>query len=126
MYKKICDLRRVTEIDTDHVDSATVKRLKVFPFISTIEYSGSDIIMDAFKQRRKGIKLSENKTNLFIVAPYKDMKNGIRFRHFVKSEDPFICSYTLFGIMIHTSWGDESEDEVLSKYYKQLNLLNEY
>lgn len=125
LYKNICDLRRVTEIDTDHVDSATIKRLKVFPFISTIEYSDSDIIMDAFKQSRRGIKLSEKKTNLFIVAPYKEMKNGIKFRHFVKAEDPFICSYTPFGIMIHTAWGDESEDEVLSKYYEQLNINEE-
>lgn len=125
LYKNICDLRRVKEIDTDHVDSATIKRLKVFPFISTIEYSDSDIIMDKFKQRRRGIKLSENKTNLFIVAPYKDMKNGIKFRHFVKAEDPFICSYTPFGIMIHTAWGEEAEDEVLNKYYAQLNLLED-
>lgn len=122
LYKNICDLKRVTEIDTDYTDSATIKRLKVFPFISTNERSDSDIVADLFKQRETGIKLSREKTNLFIVAPYKDMKNGIKFRHFVKAEDPFICSYTSFGIMIHTAWGEEAEDEVLSKYYEQLKL----
>lgn len=125
LYKNICDLRRVTEIDTDYADSATIKKLKVFPFISTNEQSDSDIVADLFKQRETGIKLSREKTNLFIVAPYKDMKNGIKFRHFVKAEDPFICSYTPFGIMIHTAWGEEAEDEVLSKYYAQLNLLED-
>lgn len=125
LYKNICDLKRVTEIDTDYVDSATIKRLKVFPFISTKERSDYDIVADLFKQRETGIKLSREKTNLFIVAPYKDMKNGIKFRHFVKSKDPFICSYTPFGIMVHTAWGEEAEDEVLEKYYAQLNLLED-
>lgn len=42
-----------------------------------------------------------------------------------KPKDPFICSYTKYGIIVHTKWGEEADDEVLKKYYKQIKSLEE-
>lgn len=63
----------------------------------------------------------------FIAAPKKDMDFSESFLESLmpKPKDPFICSYTDYGIIVHTKWGEESEDEVLRKYYKQIKSLEE-
>lgn len=119
LSKNILALRKVIEVDASRVSKNNIKNLKVFPFIKPSDDDTEEVLL----QISGGIRLSSEATDLFIVAPYKDMKNGVKFSHFVKSEDPFICSYTPFGIMVHTAWGEEAEDEVLEKYYKQLNLF---
>lgn len=125
LSKNIRDLLKVEEVDLDIVDKQKAKTYKIFPFTDAKEYKSKGW-GNFSRERETGIKVSSNiPTNLFIVAPYKDMKNGVKFSHFVKSEDPFICSYTPFGIMVHTAWGEEAEDEVLEKYYKQLNLMEQ-
>lgn len=123
LSKNIWDLLKVEEVDLDIVGKSKANSYKIFPFTNAKEYTSKGWT-NSYRKRKTGIRVSSyNSTDLFIVAPYKDMKNGVKFSHFVKSEDPFICSYTPFGIMIHTSWGEEAEDEVLEKYYKQLNLM---
>lgn len=125
LSENIRDLLKVEEVDLDIVDKQKAKKYKIFPFTDAKEYKSKG--RGHFSgERETGIRVSSNiSTNLFIVAPNKEMKNGVKFSHFVKSKDPFICSYTPFGIMVHTAWGEEAEDEVLEKYYAQLNLLED-
>lgn len=47
--------------------------------------------------------------NIFICAPKKYMKNAPKTR--INYEDPFICAYTMYGIMILTSWDLEDSHE---------------
>lgn len=125
LNEHIHELIKVEEIDPEYVDESKIESYKIFPFIKSKEYLSTGIT-EMFRQRQTGVKVDDKgSTNLFIVAPYKDIKNGVRLRRFVKAEDPFICSYTTFGIMIHTAWGEEAEDEVLDKYHKMINLLEE-
>lgn len=66
-------------------------------------------------------------TDFFIAAPKKDMDFSESFLESLmpKPKDPFICSYTKYGIIVHTKWGEEADDEVLKKYYKQIKALEE-
>lgn len=109
LSKNILALRKVIEVDASRVSKNNIKNLKVFPFIKPSDDDTEEVLL----QIRGGIRLSSEATDLFIVAPYKDMKNGVKFSHFVKSEDPFICSYTPFGIMVHTAWGEEAANKAL-------------
>lgn len=58
-----------------------------------------------------------NEIYLFIAAPAQQMNTKVEFTERVISQDPFICSYSDFGIIIHSKWGEEAEDEILKKYY---------
>lgn len=64
-------------------------------------------------------------THFFIAAPKKDMNFNESFleKLIARPKDPFICSYTEFGMLVHTKWGEEADDEVLDKYYRQLGLI---
>lgn len=64
-----------------------------------------------------------SETFLFIAAPAKDMKVEYKFSKRVIPKDPFVCSYSEFGIIIHSKWGDEAEDKVIKEYeelFKQI------
>lgn len=116
LNRNILKLRYIDEINSDSITISReeMKMLEVFPFVIAKDYGVNYVFSERFVSSRD-VSLGTS-TELFIVAPYKDMENGIKFTKFVKSEDPFICSYTPFGVMIHTAWGEESEDEILSKY----------
>lgn len=64
-------------------------------------------------------------TDFFIAAPKKDMdfSESLLEKLIPKPKDPFICSYTKYGIIVHTKWGEEADDEVLKKYYRQIKAL---
>lgn len=77
------------------------------------------------KERDLDFVNTSSPTHLFIAAPKKDMNTSVSFLESLmpKPQDPFICSYTEYGILIYTKWGEEAEDEVLDKYYKKLKLI---
>lgn len=77
--------------------------------------------------KENSINISNDSFPFFIAAPKKDMDFSESFleKLMPKPKDPFICSYTDYGIIVHTKWGEESEDEVLRKYYKQIKALEE-
>ena len=63
---------------------------------------------------------------MFICAPAKYMNNRedkVRFSIRPRTEDPFICSLTPFGVVIHSMWGKEAEDESLRKYKELFSKL---
>lgn len=58
--------------------------------------------------------------DMFICAPANEMnnsKNKVKFSVFTpRTDDPFICSLTPYGVVIHSMWGREAEDETIKKY----------
>lgn len=102
------------------------KELKIFSRIPLLYNTGRGFDWNADKQFGKEgfgkamfrVDRDENLKNLFICAPRQEMKNGLKIRTISKkqAEDPFICSFCDYGIIIYTAWGKEAEDEMLNKY----------
>ena len=64
--------------------------------------------------------------HLFICAPKKHMKSDRKVKLSLaprKTDDPFICSLTKYGVIIHSMWGKEAEDTTLSKYKELFSSL---
>lgn len=64
--------------------------------------------------------LGVERVGMFICAPANEMnnsKNRVKFSVFTpRTDDPFICSLTPYGVVIHSMWGREAEDEAIKKY----------
>ena len=59
----------------------------------------------------------ELSNDFFIAAPENEMINKIEsVRIRVRPEDPFIISLHKHGVLVHTMWGDEANDELVAKY----------
>lgn len=60
------------------------------------------------------------KQTLFIACPPQYLKNpGITIQP--KPVDPAIFQFTPFGVLVHTIWGEEAEDEAF-KHFMEVNL----
>lgn len=118
LHKNILDLCFVESVYDTQLTEEQKEAIQLFPFMHyTGDYYTDELLAIKTNKRREFIKeYNSVPTKLFIVAPAQDMENTVKFEKFVRSEDPFVCSYTPFGIMIHTKWGEESEDEILKKY----------
>lgn len=127
---KLPDLYFVRELRNTKggLNEHKLSRVKIFPFATEIN--------SHYVRRYNVISIGEITTNyhsdmhyvqskLFIAAPKRDMDFSESFLDKImpKPKDPFVCSYTDYGILIHTKWGEEAEDEVLKRYYKQLELI---
>ena len=101
--------------------------LNLFPLaLCNIEaYSYNDEII--YDLENNGVKFDESvnnlgkkRINMFICAPANEMnnsKNRVKFSVFTpRTDDPFICSLTPYGVVIHSMWGREAEDEAIKKY----------
>ena len=65
-----------------------------------------------------------SKSGMFIAAPREKMKNSEKSIRFIPApKDPFICSLVPYGVVIHSRWGKEAEDETLNKYDNLFNRL---
>lgn len=83
----------------------------------------NEIILDL---KNNGVKLEcvnnldIKRVGMFICAPANEMnnsKNKVKFSVFTpRTDDPFICSLTPYGVVIHSMWGREAEDETIKKY----------
>lgn len=63
-------------------------------------------------------------SGMFIAAPREKMKNAEKSIRFMPApKDPFICSLVPYGVVIHSRWGKEAEDETLNKYDNLFNRL---
>lgn len=72
------------------------------------------------------LKVEKLDENLFIVAPKKEMRNCIDEKIIARPKDPFVCSYSKHGVLIHSKWGAESEDELMVRYdhlYRELSMI---
>ena len=126
------------EFYNDRIINIIPSELKRFPFI-IVEHEdeelqwmrGKDCLGTNYRQCHNDIKyaifarnLVGDYTKLFICAPEKMMVSlgkGISFR---RAKDPFICSYTQYGILILTKWGEEASSKVIKKYKKLNNLID--
>lgn len=123
LHKNIFDLCFVKSVFDHLLTEEQKEAIQLFPFMhDTGDYYTDELLAIKTEGRRQYIKdYDHSSTRLFIVAPAQDMENTVKFEKFVRSEDPFVCSYTPFGIMIHTKWGEEAEDEILKKYEELIN-----
>lgn len=124
-YETYC-IKEVTFYRGYELPKDRKKLLNLFPFAlcDRKAYSyNNEIIYDL---ANNGVKL-ENVNNLgmervglFICAPANEMnnsKNRVKFSVFTpRTDDPFICSLTPYGVVIHSMWGREAEDETIKKY----------
>lgn len=118
----ISSLRRITEVPSRFIVSKeSQQNINRFPFVEskTVGYTIVDHIIALNKTVGSyELNFAPGLTKLFIAAPAKDMKvEGVKFSKFIETKDPFICSYSPYGIIIHSKWGEEAEDEILKKYY---------
>lgn len=66
--------------------------------------------------------------DLFIAAPIEEMNETMQFtvpeRKIIPiNNDPFVFQVTPIGVMIHSKWGEESEDKVFEEYKRINNLM---
>lgn len=116
-----------------------IKRsLKSFPITilsSNSGYYSDTLIKDFLKNFYKESEINKisrfdyhpfGDNMLFIIAPKNYMNNAnqkLRFRSRPKTDDPFICSLTKYGVVIHSKWGKEAEDKTFEKYSRLFNNL---
>ncbi len=71
--------------------------------------------------------LDVERVDMFICAPANEMNNSkdrVKFSVFTpRTDDPFICTLTPYGVVIHSMWGREAEDETIKKYKALFNRL---
>ena len=84
---------------------------------------GSDILDIAGKLKWGNLQNFDGEilssTSMLIACP-KEFLNNPEVEISVNPVDPIIFQYCPYGVLIHTMWGEESEDIVLKKY-KELN-----
>jgi hypothetical protein len=59
-------------------------------------------------------------TQFLIAAPKTHFKDNFKIE--IRPKDPIVFQICPYGILIHSVWGEEADDEVLAKYRKTLNL----
>lgn len=111
LQQEIKSLSRITKIHKKY--KKYKKEIFRFPFIT------KDMYIPAINEQilRGFIDIKSNESKLFIVAPIQEMKDtNIEFSTKIKTEDPFVCAYTKYGIIVFSKWGTEAEDEIIKKY----------
>lgn len=63
------------------------------------------------------------KETMFIACPADQLKVQ-PLKIVEKATDPIVFQYSPYGIIIHTMWGEESEDIVIEEYKRLNNLMN--
>lgn len=119
-------IKEVTFLENYELPKDRKRLLNLFPLAlcNREAYSYSDgIIRDLANNgvRFGGVNnLDVERVNMFICAPANEMnnsKNKVKFSVFTpRTDDPFICSLTPYGVVIHSMWGREAEDETIKKY----------
>lgn len=114
--KQLCRVKEIYYTLNEPITSEEKDNLSRFPFV--IRNRDSFWSRDFAPSINRDISCSiGNENYLFIAAPAQQMNTKVKFTERVISQDPFICSYSDFGIIIHSKWGEEAEDEILKKYY---------
>lgn len=106
----------IEEIGQNNITKETRELLSRFP------YSTNDRFVEIGSLKLdRNVQLDRKYNPLFIAAPAQEMNTSVKFTDRVISQDPFICSYSQYGIVVFSKWGEEAEDEILDKYYKLVN-----
>ena len=112
LAEDIKDLHVIKEISSGYYTEEAIRLISRFPF----KIDGKNELACGVPYNSRAISYNSEITRLFIAAPNNQMANALKVVSNIRTEDPFICSYTPYGVMIHTSWGEESEDVILQKY----------
>lgn len=68
------------------------------------------------------LDINKNRTRFFICAPKHMMEDGVKILK--SNKDPFICSYTNYGILIFARWGEEANDQLIQRMERINNMLD--
>jgi hypothetical protein len=68
------------------------------------------------------LDINKNRTRFFICAPKHMMEDGVKILK--SNKDPFICSYTNYGILIFARWGEEANDQLIQRMERINDMLN--
>ena len=68
------------------------------------------------------LDINKNRTRFFICAPKHMMEDGVKLLK--SNKDPFICSYTDYGILIFARWGEEANDQLIQRMEHINNMLD--
>jgi hypothetical protein len=68
------------------------------------------------------LDINKNSTRFFICAPKHMMEDGVKLLK--SNKDPFICSYTNYGILIFARWGEEANDQLIQRMERINNMLD--
>lgn len=126
-YKHLTyNIKEIRLYRNSNLPESKEKLLNLFPFSSVDRdcYSLAGAIAQDLESN--GIRLENvdtihsERVTMFICAPANEMnnsKNRVKFSVFTpRTDDPFICSLTPYGVVIHSMWGREAEDEAIKKY----------
>lgn len=59
-------------------------------------------------------------TEFLIAAPKNHFKDD--FKVTTRPKDPIVFQFCPYGVLIHSIWGEEADDEILKKYKQTLNI----
>lgn len=68
------------------------------------------------------LDINKNRTKFFICAPKHMMEDGVKILK--SNKDPFICSYTNYGILIFVRWGEEANDQLIQRMERINDMLD--
>lgn len=114
-----CAIRRIYTVDTistkDKLSKSDIERINRFPYAIIKNSSLFLPSCPTLDDRNFRVNIC---SRVFIAAPVQEMDTPkVKFSDRIQSEDPFICSYSPYGIVIYSKWGTEAEDDILKKYY---------
>jgi len=96
-----------------HLNRSEIKDIKFNSWLNNYDIPGD--------REDYGFKIEKlNYTDLLIAAP----KNCFAEEYKVKEVpvDPIVFQYSPFGVIVHSVWGEEADDKVLTKY-RELNKI---
>lgn len=104
-------LRRAEQFNSD---------LRRFPNVN--RYEREDIVNQATRKEKERLQGIIERSDLPRYCELEFVKTQPLPKRVVV--DPFICSLTPYGVMIHAKWGEEAEDEMIKRYEELSNTIN--
>lgn len=123
--ERLKDLRSAKQIDRPRWSSFYLGFSRLSPSEQAIREATIDKLEEEYKAKVNAIdvKVKEEEKRLQDIIAASDISRYAKLS-FVHKEpeivrilkDPFICSLTPYGVLIHAKWGEEAEDATIKRY----------
>lgn len=81
-----------------------------------------DALADMLDEEQGQLRLLFERSDINRYAKISFLPNNAETIRLLK--DPFICSLTPYGVLIHAKWGEEAEDEMIKRYEELSKTIN--